>query len=248
MGEQEAAFKIRRLPDTREAWDVYDLAGIWRMVRDEDGNDNYAQAVAWHHMDRLCTEQADQLQKALDQLMVKWPPHPGSAAEAFKSNVDTLIASMRDSAAAAQANPGPLITITRLLSEAKDAIGQLITQRAANEQAEQDWIAANTDPFTPVPPSPLEPGWQQTLDRHARDIMHATDIAIGQAAAQFRAPTLFSSSPPVDDSSTPVHTGPNGGGAAVPPPVFDPPHQVPPGTADRVGVLGGPESGGTTLD
>ena len=82
--------RIMRLPDTRQAWDRYGLEQIWLMVRDEDGNDSYAQVAAWYRMGRLCTDQADQLQKALDQLMVKWPPNPGSAAESFKHTVEAF--------------------------------------------------------------------------------------------------------------------------------------------------------------
>ena len=82
VGDQEAA----RLPDSRDAWNKYGLEQIWLMVRDEDGNDSYAQVAAWYRMGRLCTDQADQLQKALDQLMIRWPPNPGSAAQSFKLN------------------------------------------------------------------------------------------------------------------------------------------------------------------
>ena len=98
--------RIMRLPDTRQAWDRYGLEQIWLMVRDEDGNDSYAQVAAWYRMGRLCTDQADQLQKALDQLMIKWPPNPGSAAESFKLAVEEFILSLRDSAAAAAGQRG----------------------------------------------------------------------------------------------------------------------------------------------
>ena len=150
--------RIMRLPDTRQAWDRYGLEQIWLMVRDEDGNDSYAQVAAWYRMGRLCTDQADQLQKALDQLMIKWPPNPGSAAEAFKLSVEDFIVSLRDSAFAAQANEAPLISITSLLSDAKDAIGQLRQKRIANERAEREWNARAMVPFVPPPPSPVEPG------------------------------------------------------------------------------------------
>ena len=49
----------------------------------------------------------------------------GSAAESFKLTVEHFIVSLRDSAAAAQANEAPLIAITSPPSDAKDAIGQL---------------------------------------------------------------------------------------------------------------------------
>jgi hypothetical protein len=191
MGDEEAAFHLLRLPDTRQAWDRYDLEQIWHMVRDEDGSDSFAQVAAWYRMARLCTDQADQLSKAMDQLMAKWPPNPGSAAEAFKLTVEGLILSMRDSAAAAQANEAPLIKITSLLSDAKDAIGQLRERWAANAAAEPGWIVQAMAPILPVPPTPVAPGWRDSLNKQARDIMHTTDVAIGQAATQFRSPVPF---------------------------------------------------------
>jgi hypothetical protein len=232
VSDQEAA----RLPDTREAWNRYGLEQIWLMVRDEDGNDSYAQVAAWYRMGRLCTDQADQLQKALDQLMIKWPPKPKSAAEKFKVMVDGFILSMRDSAAAAQANEAPLIAVTSLLSDAKDAIGQLRQRRIANEKAQQEWTDQASLPFASPPRSPLEPGWREELDHQARDIMHATDIAIGNVATDFRSPAPYKGPKPIDDGGSGNGPGQGGSGGGpgpslsggsgrtlLPHPTFDPP-------------------------
>jgi len=222
MGDEEAA--IRVWPATRRAWDYYSLDHIWAMLRDEDGIDNYRQAAAWYRMANLCTDQADQLEKALAQLMARWPPNPGSAAQSFKIWVEEFILSLRDSAAAAQANEGPLITITRLLSQAKDQVGQLVQQHVESDRAERDWVAAASNAFGVVPPSPVEPGWRAALEGKARDIMFATDAAIGQTASQFRSPTPFSTSPPSRQSQIveppdPDRTG--NGRPVVPVPVVD---------------------------
>jgi hypothetical protein len=208
MGDMEGAFRAR--PGTRGEWDRYALDQIWQMVRDEDGVANFQQVSAWFKMARLCTDQADQLQKALDQLMVNWPPEPNTAAAAFKHMVDKMIASMRDSAASASANEAPLIAITNLLSDAKDAIGQLRQKQAANEQAERQWMDQASVPFASPSWSPVEPGWRETLDHQARDIMHATDLAVGKAAANFRAPILYSFGGQIDDGDG----GEGGGGAS----------------------------------
>src|SRR5690349_4883879 len=132
MGVQGSALSGVPLPNTRDAWNVYGLDQIWEMLCDEDGIDSFRQVTAWYRMAHLCTDQADQLEKALAQLMVKWPPNPGSAAQAFKLRVEDLILSMRDSAAAAKANEEPLIRITSLISDAKDAVLALRQQRAVN--------------------------------------------------------------------------------------------------------------------
>jgi hypothetical protein len=221
VGVQGSALGAVPLPNNRKAWDVYRLDQIWEMLRDEDGIDSFRQVAAWYRMAHLCADQADQLEKALDQLMVKWPPNPGSAAQAFKLRVEDLILSMRDSATAAKANEEPLIRITSLISDAKDAILALRQQYAANVKAETEWTAKAIVPFATVPPSPVEPGWRDALDRRARDIMHATDQAIGKAAAEFRSPTPFVTA--AFESFKPFDPDPSKPQPMVPPPVFDPP-------------------------
>src|SRR5689334_1716821 len=195
-------------------WGDYRLPQIWDMVKDEDPVPTYQQVDAWQRMAALCTDQADVLQKALDQLMVRWPPNPGSAAEVFKGHVDTMIWSMRDSAAAASANVAPLIKIVTALSQAKDEIGALVRQHAAFQGVAEDGAG----------PTALEP-WVDTLDAQARRIMALTDHKIGEAAADIRAPSLYRGMGPDQENEG---TKPNLGGGSrsrpqVPPPVFDPP-------------------------
>jgi hypothetical protein len=225
MGGPGSGLGAVPLPNNRQAWDVYGLDQIWEMLRDEDGIDSFRQVTAWYRMAHLCTDQADQLEKALGQLMVKWPPNPGSAAQAFKLQVEDLILSMRDSAAAAKANEGPLIRITSLISDAKDAILELKQQRTANTKAESEWIEQNQFRFAPILPSQFEPGWQDAIDRRARDIMFATDQAIGKAAADFRAPTPFALMGDPSETTASVNLGDQNSRPPrlVPTPVFDPP-------------------------
>jgi hypothetical protein len=202
-------------------WGDYRLPQIWDMVKDEDPVPTYQQVDAWQRMAALCTDQADVLQKALDQLMVRWPPNPDSAAQVFKGHVDALIWSMRDSAAAASANVAPLIKIVTALSQAKDEIGALVQQHAAFQGVAEDGSG----------PTALEP-WVDTLDAHARRIMALTDHKIGEAAADIRSPTLYippqirdeSEPPPLPPPPPPKgHPSNQHGAPVVPPPVFDPP-------------------------
>jgi hypothetical protein len=207
-------------------WGDYRLPQIWDMVKDEDPVPTYQQVDAWQRMAALCTDQADVLQKALDQLMVRWPPNPGSAAEVFKGHVDTMIWSMRDSAAAASANVAPLIKIVTALSQAKDEIGALVQQHAAFQGVAEDGAG----------PTALEP-WVDTLDAQARRIMALTDHKIGEAAADIRSPTLYRFKPKIDEPQPPPPPPPpppptptRGVGPSdqrstpiVPLPVFDPP-------------------------
>jgi hypothetical protein len=208
---------------------------MWDMVKDEDPVPTYQQVGAWQKMTALCTDQADALQKALDQLMAKWPPNPGSAAEVFKKQVDFLIWSMRDSAAAATATWPAVIEIVLALSQAKDAIGVLVERHNAFEKAEDDGV---------VPNPPV--GWRDALDAQARRIVTAADVQVGQAAAQIKSPVLYPGIYPSIDTEPP-HPRPGVSGSStsrrtVPVPSFDPPipglPEAPP-TSDPAPVLDG---------
>ena len=203
-------------------WDQYGLSQIWEMVRDEDGVASYQQISAWFTMAEVCTDQADQLRRATDQLMAKWPPRPGSAAAAFKQLVDQLVLSMRDSAAAARANQEPLAAITSRLGEARVAIEALIQAHRDYEDLERprDWneaVISGPKPMLIVPS-----GWRDTLDRQARTIMSNVDIAVGSAAAQIQIPGEYHFEPSKEVSTG---SGPIDGtkGPAIPGPRYDPP-------------------------
>ena len=180
-----------------DAWQVYGLDQLWEMVRDEDGVASFTQVGAWHRMAELCSEQADQLQRALDQLMVHWPARPGSAAELFQQTVVRMIGSMRDSAATAAATRQPLTDITMALGRAKDELGVLVARKAAYERQEKELAArgvypgrgatAALAPSDQVPPE----GWRQQLDQQARRIMSSTDAAVGAASGQIRSPAPY---------------------------------------------------------
>jgi hypothetical protein len=204
-------------------WGDYRLPQMWDMVKDEDPVPTYQQVDAWQRMATLCTDQADVLQKALDQLMLRWPPNPRSASEAFKSYVDRMIRSMRDSAAVASANVAPLIEIVTALSQAKDEIGALVQKHQALQEAVQNGV----DPAPPVQ-------WEDTLDVEARRIMALTDHKIGEAAVQIKSPPLYKFAaqfdgpqPPPPPPPPPPNGGDQPGGQrgapVVPLPVFDPP-------------------------
>jgi len=152
-----------------DVWQVYGLDQLWEMVRDEDGVASFTQVGAWHRMAELCSEQADQLQRALDQLMVHWPARPGSAAELFKLQVGRLVASMRESAVIAAATKQPLTDITMELGRAKDELGVLIERKRTYEGQEAALSSRAAYPgrgATDVPPPAAEvppEGWRQAL-------------------------------------------------------------------------------------
>jgi hypothetical protein len=180
-----------------EVWQLYGLDELWEMVRDEDGVASFTQVGAWHRMAELCSEQADQLQRALDQLMVHWPARPGSAAELFQQTLGRLIGSMRDSAAVAASTKQPLADITITLGRAKDEIGALVAQEALYAGQEQALAGrgvypgrgatANLAPSDQTPPA----GWREQLDERARRIMSTADAKVGAAATQIQIPERY---------------------------------------------------------
>jgi hypothetical protein len=241
-----------------EVWQLYGLDELWEMVRDEDGVASFTQVGAWHRMAELCSEQADQLQRALDQLMVHWPARPGSAAELFRVQTEGLIASMRNSAAAAAATEQPLADIAMALGRAKDQVGVLIAQKAVYDRQERTLAArgvypgrgatALLSPSGQVPPE----GWRQQLDEQARRIMAKTDATVGAAAALITPALRYALANPKSDGGPPVGQGQstNRGLASAPPSAFFvasdiPAHQVAPSAELSAGLDDPVLSGGS---
>jgi len=184
------------LPQTD--WSPYRLDEIWDMVRSEDGWVNWTQHDAWRRMAILCTDQADHLEGALNKLLERWPPRPGSAAEAFKNQVSHLVASMRQNAQAALDNQQPLRKISYAIGLAQAEIAGLLEQRRRYAIAEQQ----SMPPPMPAPgqiPLPAAPSnvqrppdnWRAMLDLQARRVMANTDAAVGAAAPRIQVPSVY---------------------------------------------------------
>jgi hypothetical protein len=188
---------------TADRWAGYGLAQIWQMLAGEDGRVSWSQHDAWRRMARTCDEQAEQLSRAVERLLERWPARPASASAALKLWMDGLVESMRESARAAASNRDAICEITLQLRHARDEVGALMAQRAKFAHAEEqmyEYIRANIgtgrrpgDPIAPRREEPQRPpdNWQATLDQHARDIMAHTDAAVGAQARRFSPPVRF---------------------------------------------------------
>jgi hypothetical protein len=186
----------------RTNWNAYRLDEIWQMLRDENGRISWTQYYAWRRMATLCEEQADQLEKALRQLTERWPTRPGTAAHAFQLQVEALIASMRHSVEAANANRDAVHKITFHLGAARGQVANLLDQARQYASAEArlvDTIASmmgpgpHTNPGS-VPaalPAPPPDEWQRQLDQQARQIMAETDATIAAEATRLHVPTPY---------------------------------------------------------
>ncbi len=214
-------------------WSPYRLDEIWDMVRDEDRWVNWTQHDAWRRMAALCTDQADQLERALNQLLERWPPRPGSAAEAFKNQVSHLVSSMRQNAQAALDNQDPLRKISYAISLAQAEIAALLEQRRTYALAEQQLIPQPTPapgqiPIPAAPPDLQRPpdNWRATLDLQARTVMATTDAAVGAEAARINVPARYTFGVPIQIKTNGIGgTVPTGSfrGPTIPAMRFDPP-------------------------
>jgi hypothetical protein len=206
-------------------YSCYNLDDIWASVNQRD-TQTWPQIDAWNTMASICAEQAGQLKLALAQLMQRWVPTPGSAAEAFAATVNTLIAAMQRDATAAKGMQPVLEQITTGLADTKDKVQALIDQRDRYEAVEQAHLAnPMAIRFAPASSSLPElmkesvPGnWRQDLRTQAVTVMHAGDAAIGTATAHM--PTLVEMMNPVDSLITTIEPPPpggNNGGVTRPP-------------------------------
>ncbi|MDT5028288.1 MAG: hypothetical protein QOE61_4714, partial [Micromonosporaceae bacterium] len=157
-----------------------------------------AQVDAWRRMADLCREQADQLERAMKQLLQRWPAQPGSASAAFSGQVTALVASMRKTAEAAAANQEPLNNITYALTSARVEIGALVETRWRYTLTEQQLTPQPTPspgqipvPAAPAGLQPPPPNWRTRLEQQARTIMAHTDTTVGTEATRIQTPPEY---------------------------------------------------------
>jgi hypothetical protein len=212
-------------------YSCYSLDDIWASVNQTD-NQTWQQIDTWTHMAQTCSEQAGQLEIALAQLMHRWVPTPGSAAEAFAQTVNDLITSMQRDASDATVMPGVLANVIEELSSVKQDVQTLVDQQnhyAAMEQAQHIGATADRGARPSTSGGSVPAGWRDTLRAQAVTLMRTTDKNLGHISRTMPVlteTTLFGS-----DSPHP----PQGGGTAARPGASGI-------TALQVGLLGSPTS------
>ena len=105
-------------------WEAYGLEQLWQMVRDEDkaATISMDQHAAFGLMHDVLEHEVEVLTRAVEQLEAKWPPRPGTAAEAFTSFVRDWIASMAETAENATATQQVIGDITTELTWARSRV------------------------------------------------------------------------------------------------------------------------------
>ncbi len=229
-------------PGSPAHWVRYDLAQMWEMVRDEDSEVNYRQRAAWLRMADLCTDQADQLSKALAQLVSRWPNRPGSASSALVNRLTPMIRSMREQADAAKNNARALENITNVLVAARSEIGALMDEARHLAGVERQLQPQRTPspgeaqaptPFVSLTPPPHD--WRERINDQAREVMRRTDEMIAPELHTITVPKRYDPQPGHDDGTEPPKPPPPpppvGGGSSwvspIPPLAFDPPEPLP---------------------
>lgn len=203
-------------------WNRYSLGQMWDMVKTEDGTVTYVQIDAWRRMADLCVEQAEQLERATAQLLEKWPARPGSASEAFRQQITTLVTSMRGAAQAATGNQEPLRNITSVLTDARISIAALMDAHRKYALVEQQLtphpIPSPGEIPPPAAPVGLQPpprDWRVQLQQQAVAVMSHADSTVGLEADRIQSPELYILYGSFDNSM-PLDTG---GSEAFPPPI-----------------------------
>jgi hypothetical protein len=146
------------------------------------------QLEAWITIVAACDAMALRLQIALGQLMERWIPHPGSAAQQFQIVVQGLIDSMRhDSADAEQMKP-VLTQIVNELAVAKSNLQAIADQQnryTASEQARVTNLENGAVGVSGLEQQPMPPdGWREDLHYQAVVALKTADaniLAYGRA-------------------------------------------------------------------
>jgi hypothetical protein len=185
-------------------WGAFNTPRLWAMVSDEDDPDAWRQVAAWSQVSVAVGDQRARLQQAREALAAAWPPEPDSAAEAFVTELDTLIGRMDSGARDADTTATGLANILEALRTAKNQIQPLYDQ----------YKSKNSD---------LVPSWwdnaEDEIDQQARTHMITAEQTVQQHVAQLKVPDAYTMDPKAgrggyDDPNEPgTSSGSSGSGA-----------------------------------
>jgi hypothetical protein len=225
-------------------WGAFNTPRLWAMVSEEDDPDAWRQVAAWSQVSVAVGDQRARLQQAREALATAWPPEPGSAAEAFVTELDTLIGRMTSGAQDADTTATGLANILEALRTAKNQIRPLY----------DEYKSKNSD---------LVPSWwdnaEDEIDQKARTHMITAEQTVQQHVAQIKVPDAYTMDPkaarggyddPTGPGTSPASSGSSagsgrsgGGNVAVTVP-HDPPPPMPGQDATVPDAPGGGDAGG----
>ena len=248
-------------------WSRYGLEQIAAMLRRHPREAGYAAETMWRAIETLCREQADRLQKALNDLAARWPTDQ-QASIAFQDWGATLVEAMQFTADTASRNRPVAANIAAEIDRARERIEVLMSERARYQELEQSrgsFVAHLAHAGNELLDGDLDlSGWRAALDRDAREIMADLEQKIYNYARDLYADQPYE--PPVgprrrfpevvEDSAAGGTSGAGWGGSSVVPSAggwsstWAPPggFPVPGGGPDQAGTPAGSGPGDTVLD
>jgi hypothetical protein len=159
-------------------WSRYGLGWIWLMLEPESRASGQITADMWARMRRLCAEEADLVEQALQQLAQRWPlTQP--AAVAFQELGAHLVAAMRATSENAVWNGNVVDVITTQLAKARGVVAGLMEEAAEYREIEArqgieaaDRLYATRRHLAGTPVS-----WWRGLDAEAQEVAaHAEKV------------------------------------------------------------------------
>ena len=161
-------------------WGAFNTPRLWAMVSDEDDPDAWRQVAAWSEVAGAVQQHRTRLVEARDALTAAWPPEQNGAAQAFVTELNTLIARMDTARADADTTATGLAGILEALRTAKNQLEPLYEQY---KDKNSDWV----------------PNWwdnaEDDIDKRAREQMIKAEQTVEQHVTQLKVPDQYTMDP-----------------------------------------------------
>ena len=161
-------------------WGAFNTPRLWAMVSDEDDPDAWRQVAAWSEVAGAVQQHRTRLVEARDALAAAWPPEQNGAAQAFVTELNTLIARMDTARADADTTATGLAGILEALRTAKNQLEPLYEQY---KDKNSDWV----------------PNWwdnaEDDIDKRAREQMIKAEQTVEQHVTQLKVPDQYTMDP-----------------------------------------------------
>jgi hypothetical protein len=228
----------------------YDIKQLWLMVdaARQGLQPSHDQVAALNKAQQMLGAHAQSLEEAREQLAAKWPPESNAASAAYLTELDRLIAAVKDTALSCAVNVFHINTVSDAIVQAHDTLAPLHAEYVKNEgalaQYEAD-IKSFGDGASLIPGGstiatgaaklftspPVDDGRQDQLTSQAQQAMVPLAGAAQDGTTYIKPPTPYV---PPTVNGDPIQgmtdfggsAGGSSSGDSLPPPVIDPPaHQ-----------------------
>jgi hypothetical protein len=228
-------------------YDGYDIKQLWQMVdaARQGLQPSHDQVAALNNAQQMLSGHAQSLEDARDQLAAKWPPETNAASAAYLTELDRLIAAVKDAALSCAVNVFHINMVGDAIIQAHDKLAPLHTEFVKNESALAQYdadIKSFGDGATLIPGGsaiasgaarlftspPVDDGRQDELTKQAQQAMVPLAGAAQDGATYIKPPAPYE--PPTVanhyDEMTQNQPGSSGSGSSsgvARPPTIDSP-------------------------